>query len=133
MGKICPSEELRLKLSGVYSTPCKCGKMNTGQTSHSTQMSLDEHHNHIQLYQPQKSAKAIYSSALIFIILMNTTSTTASKYSFRDQLISNVIEIKLHPNNINRDSLNSSSKPLIHSLKETKKFPPRTNRLPTHK
>lgn len=69
------------------------------------------------------------NTALIFVILMNNTSTMARMSRFRVQLISKVTEIKLHPN-INREdgfSLSSSSKPLIHSLKERKKFPPRTN------
>jgi hypothetical protein len=72
------------------------------------------------------------NTALTFVILMNNTSTIARKSWFRDQLISKVVEIKLHPNNINSEdgySVSSSSKPLIHSLKERKKFPPRTNRL----
>jgi hypothetical protein len=37
-------DDLALKMPGVYSLPCECGKVNIGQTGSSTETRVKEHH-----------------------------------------------------------------------------------------
>jgi hypothetical protein len=49
-----------MKTPGVYSIPCKCGKVYTGQTGCSIEM-IREHHWHIRLHHLDKLAMAKHS------------------------------------------------------------------------
>jgi hypothetical protein len=51
-------DDLALKMPGVYSIPCKCRKVYTGQTGCLIETRVQEHHQHICLYHPKKSAVA---------------------------------------------------------------------------
>jgi hypothetical protein len=53
-------DDLALKTSGVYSI-CKREKVCTGQTGHSIETRVNEHHRHIQLYHLEKLAMAKHS------------------------------------------------------------------------
>jgi hypothetical protein len=66
-------------------------------------------------------------------MLINDTSILAKKFRCMDRISREVIEIKPHPNSMNREdgfSLSKSWKPLIHALKEWKQVLLRTQHIP---
>jgi hypothetical protein len=50
--------DLVLEVPGICSILCKCGKVNIRQMERSIQTRAKEHHRHICLYHPEKSAVA---------------------------------------------------------------------------
>jgi hypothetical protein len=54
-------DDLGVKITGVYSIPCECGKVYTGLTGHSIETRIKEHHWHIRLCHLEKSAVAKHS------------------------------------------------------------------------
>jgi hypothetical protein len=54
-------DDVGLKTPCVYSAPCECGHVYVGQTSRSIGTTIKEHHRHIRLEQPDKSALAEHS------------------------------------------------------------------------
>jgi hypothetical protein len=114
-------DDLAPKMPGVYSILCECGKVYIGQTGHSVETRVKEHHRHIRLYHPEKSAVAEHSISLGLRIQLQNTSILASKSRRMDRVIRETIEIELHPDNMNREdgfSLSRALKPLIRDLKE---------------
>jgi hypothetical protein len=47
-----------MKTPGAYSILCECYQVYSGQTGHSTDTRMKEHHQHIRLQYPEKSALA---------------------------------------------------------------------------
>jgi hypothetical protein len=55
-------DDLALRqLAGIYSIDCECGIVHIGQTRHSIENRVKEHHWHFCLYHPEKSAVAEHS------------------------------------------------------------------------
>jgi hypothetical protein len=54
-------DDLGLKTPGVYSIPCECGQVYIGQTGRSIDTRIKEHHRHIRLAHPDKSAVGEHS------------------------------------------------------------------------
>jgi hypothetical protein len=57
-------DSVGLRTPGLYSIPCKCGKVYIGQMDRSMDMSLKEHQQHIPLEHPDKPAEAEHSIKL---------------------------------------------------------------------
>jgi hypothetical protein len=57
-------DDLGLKTPGVCSIPCKCGPVYIGQTGRSIDTRIKEHHRHIRLAQPDKSAPPRHSTPI---------------------------------------------------------------------
>jgi hypothetical protein len=113
-------DKLELKTPGVYGIPCECGQVYIGQTGRSIDTRIREHHRHIRLAQPHKSAVAEHTSA------GDIASNSKTPRSFPPNPVTwiglsrRLLRSQLHPNNMNREDglvLSRSWKPLIHSLK----------------
>jgi hypothetical protein len=93
-----------------------------GQTGHSIENRVKEHHWHFCLYHPEKSAVAEHSINLDDCMRLHDSSVLA-KNPLMDRNIRKAIEIELHSNSMNREndlSLRKLHKPLIYTLKEKK-------------
>jgi hypothetical protein len=113
-------DDLGLKTPGVYSIPCECGQVYIGQTGRSIDTRIKEHHWHIRLAHPDKSAVAEHGISRGHRIQLQDTMILSTRSRYMDRLTKEAIEIELHPNNLNREdglSFSRSWKPLIHSLK----------------
>jgi hypothetical protein len=81
---------------------------------------LKEHQWHIRLEHPDKSAISEHSINQGHYIQFHNSSITAMKTRYMDCIVSEAIQIELHPYNINREGgfcLSNSWKPFIGSLK----------------
>jgi hypothetical protein len=114
------NDDVGVKTPGVYSVTCECGKAYTGQTGRSIETRTKEHHRHIRLEQPEKSAVAEHSINLGRRIKLQDTSVLSTKATYMDRMIREDIKIVLHPYNMNREDglrLSRARKPLIHTLR----------------
>jgi hypothetical protein len=82
---------LGLKTPGIYRILCERCKVYNGQTGHSSETRMEEHHWHTQLCHSDKSAMAEYNSNLGHYIQFNDTSILAKKPSHMECIIMKVI------------------------------------------
>jgi hypothetical protein len=72
-------DSLGLKTPGVYSIPCKCGRVYIGQSGPSIQLRIKEHDRHIRLAQPDKSAVAEHRKTTITLLNYRTQNSSLPK------------------------------------------------------
>jgi hypothetical protein len=96
-------DDLGLRSSGVYNTPCECGQVYTGQVGRSIDTRLKEHQRHIHLEHLDKSAVAEHSINLGHRIQLYHTAILSTQPRYMDHIIREVTEIYLHPNIMNRE------------------------------
>jgi hypothetical protein len=72
-------ERLRLRTPSVYRSPCACGRVYLGQTGRSVDIRLKEHHRHILLKHPEKSAAAEHNIEQGHRIQFHSASILATK------------------------------------------------------
>jgi hypothetical protein len=104
-----------------------------GQTGRSIETRVKEHQRHIRIAHPEKSAVAEHSINLGHRIQLHNTSILAKKSRCMDRFIREVIDIELHPNNINREdgSPSAGHGSLSFAIHGIKKPAPNKNTTPS--
>jgi hypothetical protein len=99
----CIKDGLALQTPDVYSIPFKCRKVYIRQTGRLLETRVKEHHQHICQYHPSKSVVVEHTINLGHHIQLQNTSILAKKLRCMNRIMGEVTEIKLHPNNMNRE------------------------------
>jgi hypothetical protein len=119
-------DDLGLRTPDECGVLCECGQVYIGQTGQSIETRINEHHQHIRLGHPEQSAVAEHSMNLEHDILFQDTRILSTKSGYMGRFVREVIELELHPNNMNRKDgliLSGSWKLLFRLLRESK-WPP---------
>jgi predicted GIY-YIG superfamily endonuclease len=103
-------DALGLKTPGIYSISCESGKVYIGQTGHSIKIRIKQHHQHHELYHPDKSAVAEHTTSLGHCIQFNDACIVAKKPRHMKHIIKEAIKMELHPDNMDREKHSSMSK-----------------------
>ncbi|KAL9964368.1 hypothetical protein ACROYT_G027999 [Oculina patagonica] len=88
----------------VYRIPCECGKVNIGETGRPMQDRIKEHDRDIRLARTQTSAVAEHTNNTGHYPLWNEVKLIDRDSHWYTRRVKEAIHIRLHPNNINRDS-----------------------------
>jgi hypothetical protein len=97
-------DDLGLKIPGVYSIPCGCGKVYIGQTRRYIEARCKENTRCLRLDQPEKSAVAEHSINTGRQIDLNNVTVLDTASGYMDRLVKEAIQIILNHKNFNRDS-----------------------------
>jgi hypothetical protein len=119
-------DKLSLRTAGIYSIPCECGKVYVGQTGQTIEARLKEHRRHIRLNQLERSAVAEHSLTTYHRIDFDSASKLGTTTRYMDCLVREAIEIRLHPDNFNRDdgfNLSYAWRPIIKILQPSNSAP----------
>ncbi|KAL9985461.1 hypothetical protein ACROYT_G007872 [Oculina patagonica] len=103
------SEQLRRCLQqqgvrAVFKIPCECGKVYIGETGRPMQDRIKEHDRDIRLARTQTSAVAEHTNNTGHYPLWNEVKLIDRDSHWYTRRVKEAIHIRLHPNNINRDS-----------------------------
>ena len=88
----------------VYRIPCECGKVYIGETGRSMQERIKEHDRDIRLARTQTSAVAEHAHETGHYPIWNEVKFIDRDPHWYTRRVKEAIHIRLHPNNINRDS-----------------------------
>ncbi|XP_078384814.1 uncharacterized protein LOC144667294 [Oculina patagonica] len=88
----------------VYRIPCECGKVYIGETGRPMQDRIKEHDRDIRLARTQTSAVVEHTNNTGHYPLWNEVKFIDRDSHWYTRRVKEAIHIRLHPNNINRDS-----------------------------
>ena len=88
----------------VYRIPCECGKVYIGETGRPMQDRIKEHDRDIRLTRTETSAVSEHAHNTGHKPLWNKVKFIDRDPYYYTRRVKEVIHIRLHPNNINRDS-----------------------------
>ena len=93
-----------LKTPGVYEIPCECGQVYIGQTGRTVSERISEHDRDLRMQYFDKSAVAQHALENNHHIGFDEARLIDRATNYWDCIRREAIEIKLQPNNFNRDS-----------------------------
>jgi hypothetical protein len=96
-------DDMGLRTSCVYSVPCGCSQVYTGQTGRSIETRVKEHQWHILVEHSNKSAVAVHSISLYQRIQLQDTNILSTKSRYTDRMTREVIDIELHSKNMDKE------------------------------
>jgi predicted GIY-YIG superfamily endonuclease len=99
-----PKDPVGLKITGVYSVLCECGKVYIGETGHTIETRIKEHRRHYRLGQLEKSAVAEHSILENHCIHWEEAGMLCKTHGYWDRIIKEAIQIKINRQNFNRDN-----------------------------
>jgi predicted GIY-YIG superfamily endonuclease len=111
---------------GIYRMPCECGKVYMGQTGRTIEARVKEHRRHVRLNQLERSAVAENSLTIYHSMDFDGASKLRTATRYMDRVVSEAIEIRLHPDNFNRDdgfNLSYAWRPIIKILQQSNSAP----------
>ena len=88
----------------VYRIPCECGKVYIGETGRSMHERIKEHDRDIRLARTQTSAVSEHAHKIGHYPLWNEVKFIDRDRHGYTRRVKEAIHIRLHPDNINRDS-----------------------------
>jgi len=88
----------------VYRIPCECSKVYIGETGRSMQERIKEHNRDIRLTRTQTSTVSEHSDETGHYPIWNEVKFIDQDPHWYTSRVKEAIPIRLHPNNINRDS-----------------------------
>ena len=88
----------------VYRIPCECGKVYIGETGRSMHERIKEHDRDIRLARSQTSAVSEQAHKTCHYPLWNEVKFIDRDSHWYTRRVKEAMHIRLHPNNINRDS-----------------------------
>ena len=88
----------------VYRIPCECGKVYIGETGRPMQDRIKEHDRDIRLARTETSAVSEHAHNTGHKPLWNEVKFIDRDPYYYTRKVKEAIHIRLHPNNINRDS-----------------------------
>ncbi|KAL9955800.1 hypothetical protein ACROYT_G037181 [Oculina patagonica] len=88
----------------IKAIPCECGKVYIGETGRPMQDRIKEHDRDIRLARIQTSAVSEHTHNTGHYPLWNEVKFIDRESHWFTRRVKEVIQIRLHPNNINRDS-----------------------------
>jgi hypothetical protein len=119
-------DKLGLRTVGIYRISCEWGKVYVGQTGRTIGARLKEHRRHVRLNQAERSAVAEHSLTTYHRIHFDGASKLGTVTRYMDRLVGEAIEIRLHPDNFNRDdgfNLSYAWRPIIKILQPSNSAP----------
>jgi len=88
----------------VYKIPCECGKVYIGETGRAMQDRIKEHDRDIRLARTQASAVSEHGNETEHLPIWKEVKFIDRDPHWYTRRVKEAIHIRLHPNNINRDS-----------------------------
>ena len=88
----------------VYKIPCECGKVYIGETGRAMQDRIKEHDRDIRLARTQTSAVSEHANETGHLPIWKEVKFIDRDPHWYTRRVKGAIYIRLHPNNINRDS-----------------------------
>ena len=88
----------------VYKIPCECGKVYIGETGRAMQDRIKEHDRDLRLARTQTSAVSEHADETGHLPIGKEVKFIDRDPHWYTRRVKEAIHVRLHPNNINRDS-----------------------------
>jgi len=103
----------------IYKIPCEWGKVYIGETGRAMRERIKEHDRDIRLARTQISAISEHANETGYLPIWHKVKLTDRDPHWYTRRAKEAIHVRLHPNNINRDTV-EESKFLKHEYLQSK-------------